>query len=909
MTPAAPLAPATHTAPYVLVRATMLSHPAQSPDAAVFRAELERLTELEGALADLLPRLTDALYESRGGHPEPFHRDVVLPLRRALHNGREPRAVLLDRLGDLPERVPQLRRWLELRGRLDSSRARVRGSAPDALAAERDALAAQCREPAFALAASCTSADLLAAVERAGAGTTGRRARKEEPGVLRHALRSATRTSPLSWFTAVGWGPLPAVAAETASAEWGEGDLLGATGNTVRTSRTLVTALCEALLADPRRRARLPHRMASPARTAGGRSTFARTHALSSVGRFVVTDEDEVEVAASPALEQVAALCRTPATPAELATALAGPQDRTAAYAYLGQLVDTGLLVPVPPVGPHHPDPLARLADWLRESADASTGAGTGTEDGGDAALAALVDGVAEATEKFAAADPRERAALLVVLRERWTVLLAAAGRPLPQGGPAPTVLTEDVVARRPVAADRLLTGADHEALHEISALAEVFDLGHLTRQVLRDRFVARYGPGGVCHPVWDFGTETVAAWEDTARTALLTPDDDLSALPTGAAGLVRLRTAFVADVLEHAASREDPDADVVLPPELVVSLGRQLPRWAAARPLSYSHFLQRDTRRALLCLNHVYGGWGRIGSRFLDLLGPRATEVVAREVGRHQEPGSRAVQFRPVRGFNANLQPLFMPDEILSEEFGPEEVGPPEGADGSGRGGAGRVPIGEDDVELFHDEATDQVRLRLRKTGELLDVFYPGLLVPNLLTARSAPLLHDHPEGVTAFSQLVPQLVTEVPGGALVRTPRLRHRHVVLRRRRWKLAAGTVAALRAELAAEGEVPFAAMARWRVLLGVPDQLFLHSTTAATWENTGTAEETLTQLARPKPQFVDLGNALHLRCLDKWLSRHPDGAVLEEALPAPGGRARPTRAVELVAETYRAGHTS
>ncbi|UQW99544.1 lantibiotic dehydratase [Streptomyces sp. RerS4] len=898
MTPPVPAPYAVRTAPYALVRSTVIGHPAQSPDAAVFRAGLDRLTELEGALADLRLRLTDALYESRGGHPDAFHRDVVLPLRRAVHNGREPRAALLDRLGDLPERVPQVREWLLLRDRMESARAWVTESAPGALTADREALAVQCREPAFALAASYTSADLLAAVERVAAGRGGRRARKEEPGVLRHAVRAATRTSPLSWFTAVGWGPLPIgprVGRDTTVAEWGEGDLLGATHNLVRANRTLVTALCEALVADPRRRALLPHRMTSAARTADGRATFARTRTVSAIGRVVLADEDEVEVAASGPLERVAALCRIPATPAELAAGLARPEDRAAASAYVAQLVDAGLLVPVPPVGPQDPEPLARLADWLRSIGERN-----------DLALAGLIDEVAETTGKFGAADPGGRTGLMALLRARWAALLAAAGRPLPEGTQTPIVLSEDVVAREPVATEGLLTGADHDALHELSALAELFDLGHVLRRALRDRFVARHGVGGVCHPIWDFAGETVAAREDTVRTALRGAsgeDIEGAALPSGANELALLRAEFVRRIRERAQHRKDPDADVVLPSWLVADVARALPDWTRTRPLSYAYFLQRDGGRGMLALNHVYGGWGRIGSRFLDQLDPRAAEATAgeitREVGRHRQPGSRPVQFRLVRGFNANLQPLFLPDEITSDEVGPADAARPEHG----------APIAESDVELFHDVASDQVRLRSRATGELLDVFYPGLLVPDLLTTRSTPLIHDHPEGVVSFAALVPQLVSRVPGGELIRTPRLRHRHIVLRRRRWRLAPGTVGALRAALAADGEVPFEAVARWRALLGVPDQLFLHPVEPGSGEGAGGAAAALDRLARPKPQFVDLGSALHLRCLDRWLSRYPEGVVLEEALPAPGGRTRPARAVELVVETYRAGSGS
>ncbi|RSS66696.1 hypothetical protein EF918_29420, partial [Streptomyces sp. WAC06614] len=79
-----------HSAPYALARATVLRHPAQQPPAAAFRTALADLAGAERAEAALLPGLCDALYASRDGHDRTFHHDVVLPLRRALHNGRPP---------------------------------------------------------------------------------------------------------------------------------------------------------------------------------------------------------------------------------------------------------------------------------------------------------------------------------------------------------------------------------------------------------------------------------------------------------------------------------------------------------------------------------------------------------------------------------------------------------------------------------------------------------------------------------------------------------------------------------------------------------------------------------------------------------------------------------------------------
>ncbi len=149
-----------------------------------------------------------------------------------------------------------------------------------------------------------------------------------------------------------------------------------------------------------------------------------------------------------------------------------------------------------------------------------------------------------------------------------------------------------------------------------------------------------------------------------------------------------------------------------------------------------------------------------------------------------------------------------------------------------------------------------------------------------------------------------MPLFALETPGGRLVRTPRLRYRHLVLRRRQWHLPGATLSALRDELAAGGEVPTGAVARWRSMLDLPEQVFIHPLPPSGVDRT--SQGMLRALDLPKPHLADLGNALHLRCLGKWLARHGDGVVFEEALPAAGGKALPHRAVELVVETYRGG---
>ncbi|MBH5338189.1 lantibiotic dehydratase [Streptomyces pactum] len=907
------------SAPYALVRATVLTYPAQSPAGADLRAVLARLADVERESAALVPALGDDLYASRSGHPPAFHRDVVLPLRRALHNGREPRPAVLAALGDLPRRLPRLARWLTLHDRRRALLETLDRTAGPALDAERAALAALCREPALARATALTSADLLRAVQRAGDGTADRRTRKEEPNVLRYALRASTKTSPLSWFTAVGWGPLPEPPdGRPLRRDWGDpGPLDGPLHTRVTVNRTLTSALTAALLDAPHRRVGLPHRVTSTARVTGDRVTYSRSRTVFAGGRYLVTEEDEAELANTGPLGLVTARALHPVTREELAGHLAaalsgaGAGDgRAAAEAFLERLCRAGLLVPTEPVPPQDDDPLGRLTDWLRGLAapagaehrgpagaeeQGPAGAADGEQPGAevrepagaeDRDLADRIDAVARLTAGFGPATAAERPARVSTLVRHWTELLAAAGRPVPPGAAPLNVLSEDVVAPRPARLDGFLDGADHEALAEVTALAELFDLGHLVRRAARDRFVRRYGSGGSCAHPWEFGPETAAAWQDAARIAALDPADR-AAFPTGAEEFAALRGELADRVRAAGAGRDTADTDVVLPGDLVKGLGERLPRWAVARPAGYACFLQRDPAAGLLCVNRVYGGWGRFTSRFLDLLDPRAAEAVSRQIHDALGPGARPAQLRPVGGFNANLHPLLVPDEI-----GPDRRW---------------APIGEPDLELAHDEAADQLRLRLRGTGEPLDVLYPGFLAPVMLPRRIAAHLSDLPHGMVDFQPLVPRHPLTAPGGRVIVTPRLRHRHVVLLRRRWLLPPGVLAAFVADLTAGPEVPAAAVARWRALLDLPEQVFLHPVAAAP---TGRpAEDFLTRLARPKPQFVDLGNALHLRCLAKWLARHPDGAALEEALPAPGGAAAPARAVELVLETYRAARPS
>jgi hypothetical protein len=436
--------------------------------------------------------------------------------------------------------------------------------------------------------------------------------------------------------------------------------------------------------------------------------------------------------------------------------------------------------------------------------------------------------------------------------------------------------VTEDVTVR---GALRIGPDAGSEARQTMATLQplfEVFDLFTVIRRAVRDRFVAKYGPGGRCTSIAEFAVDYGEAWRDGE---LVGPGGVAAATRSLGAGLdelAGLRRRLAAMVPRPA------DADeVVVPDELVTAAADGLPRWVTARPASYAVFGQPAPQRGgtVLCVNQIYGGWGRFTSRFLPAFGAPARREVAAQIRATAGADAALAQVRPVGGFNANVHPMLVADEV-SDQAGPGRLNPAE-------------------LELVHDPDADQLRIRHRPSGRLLDLLYLGFLVPVALPERLGPLLNDLGTGlVDVRSPLRPNLTRETAIGPVTFRPRLRFRDLVLARRRWELTADQVAQWRTELDAAADAPNLVAARWRVATGLPEQVFVSG--AAAWTGADLTA-LLDYLDAPKPQYVDLGSALHARCLSRTLARYPNGVVVEEALPAPvPGRRR----VEFVVETYR-----
>jgi hypothetical protein len=861
--------PKAELAPYALVRVAALAYPRPARESRRFRAALDELVGVRRRLAALAGPLADALHGTAGQHPTRFHQRVVLPLRRAVHNGRPVRPALVAELGDLTTRLPALRSWLDLAAVEAAARVRLAAEAPTALAAERATLAALCRTEAVRRGVTLVGDDLLYGIDRVAAmgSTPTGRARKGEPNAVRYALRASVKTSPLSWFSHVAWG------------EWSAADApqdepaRSAPLSQVRANRTLLARLLHALRAAPDVRRSSRFRAAPALRVADGRVTFRRDVPVDAASRVLMLREEEAAVALTrPVALLLEAVERAgpdgvgfAGLAAAIATRLGGPSERVdaaaaehAAAEYVHRAISAGLLTPTEPVHPQDPDALGAVAGWLDRI--------------GRSDVARWLGEIRARERDFGALPATARVAALDGLRRAWRAAFDAAGAPW-QDAPA---LTEDVVIPGTVRIDARWGRSAAGGLVGLTALAELFDAYLVARRLVRNHFVARYGVGGQCRQVAQFAVELREVW--AAATAIAR---DGTMDHSGRWGdLLGPDVAEVADIRAAVMSARvaDPDTDEVRVPDRVIhEVERALPRWTRRRPTSYAFFVQPAD--GLLVVNHVYSGWGRFTSRFLPALGPRAQSAVARQLRRVLGGRARLAQVRPVLGYNANLHPLLVEQEVGED--------------------LAWADIGMDQLHVHHDPATDQVRLRHTVSGEQVDVLYLGFLMPLLLPARLAPLVLDLSSGPVDFGHLA----TTRDADGCVRRSRVRYRDVVLARRSWSLTKPTVADWRANLDADGPVPADAAAAWIARLGLPTNVFVASGPPPT----GRAADVAYYAMAPKPQYVDLANALHLRCLSKTLARHADGVRLTEALPVPGRGIPRARTVELVAETYRSEH--
>ncbi len=277
------------------------------------------------------------------------------------------------------------------------------------------------------------------------------------------------------------------------------------------------------------------------------------------------------------------------------------------------------------------------------------------------------------------------------------------------------------------------------------------------------------------------------------------------------------------------------------------------------------SHFLQwvRRADDPLLVLNNAYGGLGYPFTRFTHCLrdedGGEVAEALRAHLRANRPEGAVFAEVTAgAATTNLNLHDRLTDYEIVC----PGETGTAEPD--------ARLDL--DDLYVVHDETDDRLVLRSRRLDREVVPLYLGYLVSVALPEIPRTLLLLSP----AFqAQLDPwRGVPEGPAVDGVTTrPRLRYGALVLQRRSWTAAAGSLP--RREAGGDEAEWYLAWLRLRARHGLPAQVFARIRQDAA---AGAPD-------RDKPQYVDFDSPLSLLALDAALAERPGRVVFEEMLPA------------------------
>lgn len=866
-------------APYLLLRInpTAADEPA---DADGDRERFAEAGELAAAQRQAAEKLSDLLYALAGTCDRDVRHDIVLPLRRAIHNQRLPqrldRAAIREVVGE-----PAVETWLDNQERLETLRAELVAAHPERLARERAWLRAVLDDEDLRRSLAMSSELLPEAADKYRAAPweqVKKNTRKSEQSLLRYAMRARTKTSPYSRYTVAGFMP------ETVQ---GRAETIGPVTSELEFNRGLLRRIEAKLRHLPAVRDAMRFHPSVGLRLEDGKFiAIGNQERLGPEAAEISARYGEAKVivpanAASIALvEWLRAEDRASATFAELAGFItarvpgAGPE---VAAAFVAKLCDFGVLAAEPIVDDQTPDAIGeldrRLADFDAEPAVAAVRAELGRAE--------------EAKRLFATAGPSERARLLRTGKAACVAALAALGDE--DAAPEP-VWFEDAVLEpactsiadwRPVLDDceRLL-----DLLH-------VFDEQHVFSRVLNHRFTARFGVGGVCESLDELGDLYLPAYDDALQITEGFDHELIGADPV-LARLIPLRARVVADLADRLLqppAGDDPAEPLDIEPALEAIAREPLPSWVTESPASHGVFMQPlgGNPPAGAVLNKIYNGWGNYISRFLTHADGEVVERARRTVREHLPEGVTA-EFRPVQGFNANIHPLLTEAEL----------------DWDGTGAADRLPL--DRLVARHDPARDRVVLWDPVEEQWVNSLYLGFLIPYFLPSRLVPLTAMSGSGSIFFEPQVSADRSPSVDRTGVRHYRaLRFRSIRLARARWHIPSGSFP--RPEPGEAEADYFLRLGEWRTALGIPDHVFVHP--PAPELNPGNVNDYFgAYMDNRKPQYVDLLGRLHVRHLDRLLAHQPGtDIVVEEALPGPGEHfpvGGSGHAAEVVADFYR-----
>ncbi|MFI9627131.1 lantibiotic dehydratase [Streptomyces sp. NPDC052042] len=876
------------------------------PESRRWADEVLRATELLRADGE---RLGDLLHDLVGGSDDEALRRTLLTLRRDVFNNRLPRAGAADRSLALVRGLDAtageaLADWLTARHRLEDHRA----AGADLLAAEtaraREALRRLAGEErlrkGLLLASPALDAQLDAYTRADPAASPDKKQRKIERSLLSYLYRTACKTSPFSTFTGVARGTFVDGGGPGGAAGEPDHGLLARVEDVwdgrLRLNVAAVGRLAETLVADPVRRADLPVAPASGWGRDDDRVRYVR--------RWVTQGDEDTAVTfdavkdrlfflrRSGTLERLLGLFEERGTLryGELADWLAKDRDADPEECahYLQALLDVGMVqVPCLRTEVHDTDPLRAFQDSLR-------GLGRPWAD----RLAERLDGPASRVERFAAAGPDERRALMGELRTALRTLqeeeFGADRAKVPQ-----TLLYEDVAAghRTELSApawEELAAGP----LGAVERVLPAFDLTLPQRVTFKGFFLARYGQGGRCDDllklVHDFHEDFFDQYMSftAKRTAFdedgtYVPEENwlslpqLKALDTARQTFVeRMRALWAAWEIDPATPEIRVDGSLL--DEVATELDTLRAEFA---PLAHHVQIADRPGDPLVVLNRSYGGVSFPFSRFTHLFDGLDEELLAATADLLPDDTVLAeVTGGPVTS-NLNLHGRLTAYEIVCP------------------GERGTLPaenrIHLDDLHLVHDREADRLVLRSTRLGKEVVPVYLGYLVPLALPELPRTLLLLSPTSMSPLNVWggVPE---GAPVGGVTTRPRVRHGSVVLSRRSWS-ASAAVLPLRTPGAGSGgggagdDAWFLGWHAFRRAHGLPDRVF------ATIADSGARGAT-----GGKPAYVDFDSPLSLAAFEALIKTSGARVVFREMLPDEDGlhtvSGRGRHVAELAVET-------
>ncbi|MEU1630987.1 hypothetical protein ABZ746_38250 [Streptomyces sp. NPDC020096] len=824
--------------------------PAQHLTTPAWRAAADRLYETAAARDALAGPACHELFDliATAGRRT---RGSLLRLKRDVYNGRCPTPRDLAELGALPQGV---RMWVGAQQRWASAVAAAETLYPDALAAERAALARCVGDPDLRRSLALVAPQALDAMIRycrTEPPQPGERVRKTERGIVQYLARAMVRTSPLSRLTAVGlyrWS----AAEDTPGLDAPEVGWHQAR-SAVRVDAALFTYLIGVTVPDERNGSR-------PARVRRAPSVVLTAHHV----QWHRPDGPRVRVLSAPLTRQLHTLMTLSAAgprtvellTADLARGLRLTPD--AAARLVGAAVECGLLIWAPPLDEQAPDPVQHARDLL-----------------GDAAprIRADLDRLAYTCDRFTEADAGERRELLADTAALGSRLTAATGRP------ARVHLTED----RLLPPGEVSPHSYREALRDLAGyldLWSVFDRQLDLRELLARAVTDRIGPG--CDvPLIDWADDLVLTVLRRESALDQDPGVDFGPADGSLTALLEARARIRDEVLavmtrpSPADAGEDAALEAVLGPRLMSELAASIPARFRNRPASYAVLVQPVDGH--LVVNDIYPGHGLAWSRFLTGSGSARKDLARRITALYGHQGVVLAEDRGLHGSGVNLRPQVL-DHVLD-------------ADTWAR------------IRLVHDAGTGSLTLRLPDGTPVRPVLL-GMKWPELLPAplRIATWMHD-------TGRIAADLTAEAhrrtgSGIHTTRHARLRTGRVIAQRARWYPGQDLPAALDAP---EGAARMAALMAWRARHSVPAEVVLRTPPdQSARQGLGDPEHRqayFSQQRRDKPQYVDLRSALMTGVAPRLWARRGPGYV-EEALPAVrDGR----RALEWIVEFDRSGH--